>query len=142
MYPSSFSTLAIASLTLDVGIWTVAFSASCALRIRVSMSAIGSVMLMYSPQPHSLSWVNQSIALPACLDDAGDLSAHGDLAKLVAPQPEFAVHASRTAGQLAAIAQSRRAGVARKLLQLVPRSKPSLLGKPGVVDGPNQLGAL
>src|ERR1035437_4295367 len=43
-------TLAIATFTLDDGIATMVFCTTCALRIRVSISAIGSLILIaYSP---------------------------------------------------------------------------------------------
>src|SRR5215472_16192941 len=116
MYPSSFRTLAIATLTPDDGMWTVAFSASCALRMRVSMSAIGSVMLICD-------------SLPARLDDARDLAAHRDLAQLVAAEPELSEHAPWTPGQRAAIAQPGRARVARQRLQLAARRGAILFGK-------------
>src|SRR5215831_16029044 len=120
----------MATLTLDVGICTVAFSANCALRMRVSMSAIGSVMLIVSPQ-----------ALPAGLHYARNLAAHRYVAQLVAAQAELAEHASRPPSQLAAIAQSRGAGIARQLLQLATGRPAIVIGKLGVGDDREQLGA-
>src|SRR6185295_19192037 len=46
MYPSSLRTLAIAAFSLLAGIATVTFSEAWALRIRVSIWAIGSLMLI------------------------------------------------------------------------------------------------
>ena len=46
MYPSSFKTCAMAILTLEEGTMTVGFATICALRMRVSKSAIGSLMLI------------------------------------------------------------------------------------------------
>src|SRR5258706_10415890 len=135
MYPSSFSTLAIATLTPDDGIWTVAFSASCALRMRVSMSAIGSLMLMV----HLTCLVS---CLPTRLDDARNLSAHRDLAQLVAPESELAKHAARPAGELAPVAQPRRTRIARQLLHLASRRLPLLVGNLEVAGDREQLGAL
>src|ERR1700757_609727 len=100
--------------------WTVAFSASCALRMRVSMSAIGSVMLM-------------SRSLPARLHDARDLAAHCDLAQLVAAQPELPEHSARPAGQGAAVSQARRARIARQRLQLAARRSAAFFRHPGVL---------
>src|SRR5580692_1978178 len=98
----------MATLRREDGIATEVFSAVCALRMRVSISAIGSVMLIGS-------------LLPACLGQAGNFAAHRNVAQLVAAQAEFAVRAARTPGQLASVAQPRRAGIARQLLQLVAR---------------------
>src|SRR3990172_8005828 len=97
------------ALTRDEGIATDSFSASCALRMRVSISAIGSLMLMLC------------LLSPAGFGHAGNFAAHGDLAQLVAPQAKLAVHAARAPRQLAAVAHPRRAGVARQLLQLHAR---------------------
>src|SRR5512135_3702262 len=87
---------------------TVAFSAICALRMRVNMSEIGSLMLIVSP-------------LPACLDHTGDFAAHRVFAQLAATQAEFAERAARTPRQRTAVAQTHRAGIARKRLQLLAR---------------------
>src|SRR6478736_2559961 len=79
-----------------------------ALRMRVNMSAIGSVMLIAD-------------SLPARLDHARHLAAQRELSQLVAAQAELAVHAARPARQGAAVAQARGRGVARQLLQLGAR---------------------
>src|SRR5690554_4942292 len=84
------------------------FSDICALRMRVSMSAIGSLMLI-------------GHLLPARLDHARDLAAHRDLAQLVARQPELAEIAARAARERAAVTQTHRARIARQLLQLLAR---------------------
>src|SRR5881392_663743 len=126
MYPSSFRTLAIAILTFDEGIVTTARSTICALRMRVSMSAIGSVMLIGSS------------LLPARLDDAGNLVAHRIFAKLVAAQTELAENAARTTRQRAAIAKPRRIGVARQLLQLEARCEAVFVGHFRVFDDGNE----
>src|SRR5438045_7001199 len=96
--------------------------------MRVSMSAIGSCMLIW-------------LSLPARLDDAGHLALERQVAQLVATQPEHAVDATRTARQGAAIAQTHGRGVARQLLQLEPRLFLRLFGGPHVVDDLEQLGA-
>src|SRR5512140_2018509 len=118
------------ALTRDEGIATDSFSASCALRMRVSISAIGSLMLMLC------------LLSPAGFGHAGNLAAHGDLAQLVAPQTELAVYAARAARQLAAIAHARGAGVARQPLQLHARRHPLVLGLLEVVDDGEQRGTL
>src|SRR5687767_1993823 len=86
---------------------------SWALRMRTSMSAIGSVMLMSFPLPSFL---------PTCLDDAGHLALERQVAQLVAAEAELAVHAARPPGERAAVAQPDRRGIARQLLQLGARS--------------------
>src|SRR5262245_46270031 len=87
---------------------TEGFSARWALRMRVSMSAIGSVMLMLG-------------LLPARLDHARDLAVQRDQPQLPARQPELAVNPARAPGQRAAVPQPHRRGVARQLLQLLAR---------------------
>src|SRR5678809_1121206 len=99
----------MAAFRREAGIVTSEWPTSCALRMRVSMSAIGSCMLMTSPLPS---------LLPTCLDDAGHLAAQRQVAQLVAAQAELAIHAARAPGEGAAVAQAHRRGVARQLLQL------------------------
>src|SRR5690242_5835448 len=91
--------------------------------MRVSMSAMGSVMLISSPR---LS--------PARLHDARDLPAHRVLAKLVAAEAELAEHPARAAGDRAAVAKPRRVRVTRQLLQLEPRRVAVLVGYARVDD--------
>src|SRR5271170_3558526 len=100
-----------------------------ALRMRVSMSAIGSVMLIRD-------------SLPARLDHARHLTAHRQLAQLDAAEAELAVHAPRAPGQRAAIAQPRGRGIARQLLQLGAGRVAVLVGGLLVVDHLEQRGAL
>src|SRR5438270_5994664 len=104
----------MASFTLDDGMATSASSRICALRMRVSMSAMGSLMLMQSP-------------LPAGLDDAGDLAAHREFAQLVAAEAELAEHPTRTARDRAAVAHAGRVRVARQLLNLLARGEAVLV---------------
>src|SRR5947209_3507223 len=73
-----------ASLSFDDGMRTVSWRAVVALRMRVSMSAIGSVMVMVPPPP-----------LPACLGDAGDFTGVDHLAQADSAQPELAEHCAR-----------------------------------------------
>src|SRR5215813_12006435 len=76
---------------------------------------MGSVMLMRRPSP-------------ARLGKARDLAATGDLADLDTRQPELAVHAARAPSDRAALALSRRTGIARHRLQRRLRSR-ALLGR-------------
>src|SRR6185437_13959276 len=57
-------------------------------------------------------------ASPTRLAQPRHVAAHGGFAQLAAGEAELRVHGARTAGQRAAGAQARRAGVARQLLQL------------------------
>src|SRR5579862_6321075 len=97
--------------------------------MRVSRSAMGSVMLMRQSSP-------------ARLREAGDLPTARDLADLHPRQPEFAVHAARAPGDGAAVALPRGAGVARLSLQL-SLCRRALLGRRlGAADQLLQLRAL
>jgi hypothetical protein len=60
----------------------------CALRMRVSMSAMGSLMLMGN-------LLIVTCRLPAGLDHAGNVALEGELADLVAAQAEHAERAAR-----------------------------------------------
>src|SRR5258706_6798258 len=109
------------AFSLDAGIETSTCPTIWALRMRTSMSAMGSLMLIVFP-------------LPACLDDAGHFALEREVAQLVAAQAELAIHAARPAGQRAAVAQPHRRRVARQLLQLVARGFLGLVGGAGVID--------
>src|SRR5689334_19270557 len=100
--------------------------------MRTSMSEIGSVMLI----------VCLPSFLPTGLDDAGHFALEREVAQLVAPEAELAVHAARTSGQRAAVADAHRRCVARQLLQLGARRLLGLLGGARVLDHLEQLGAL
>src|SRR6185369_5776453 len=95
-------------------------------RMRVSMSAMGSLMLM--------CWL-----LPARLDHPGDLAAHRDLADLVAREAELAESATGTARHRAAVAQAHGGGVAGQRLQLRARLVTGLVGGLRVLDDRQQL---
>src|SRR5438309_2178567 len=69
-----------ASFSLDEGIRTLSCIAMLALRMRVSMSAIGSVIVIGAPPS------------PTRLRDAGQLSGVRQHAHADAAQPELAVH--------------------------------------------------
>src|SRR5512132_28258 len=111
----------MARFTFDAGTTTLTFSVACALRMRVSMSAMGSLMLI-------------SCLLPARLDHPGDLATHGDLADLVARQAELAERPARAAGHGAAVAQAHRRRVARQRLQLGARLFLGIVGRLRVLD--------
>src|SRR3954447_23471551 len=72
---------ASASFSFEEGIRTVSCIATLALRIRVSMSAIGSVIVIAEPPPS-----------PARLRHAGQLAGVRHLPDADAAQPEVAVH--------------------------------------------------
>src|SRR5260221_1362508 len=116
----------MACFTFDDGTSTLAFSVACALRMRVSMSAMGSLMLMFS-------------LLPARLDHAGDLPTHGDLADLVAGEAKLAEGPARAAGDGAAVAQAHGRGVAGQRLQLRARLVLRIVGGLRVADDRYQL---
>src|SRR6476646_8647350 len=114
----------MAAFSFDDGIATLGFSTICALRMRVSISAIGSLMLM-DQTPVGACGSRFSCVfkpLPAGLDDPGDVALEGELADLVA--------------------RPRRVGVARQLLQLEARCVALLVRLLGVVGGSLQLGVL
>src|SRR5690349_2023523 len=99
MSPSSFRTWAIATFSFEDGITTLGFSTICALRMRVSISAIGSLMLIRK-SPRGLG----ALRLPAGLDDARDVALERQIADLVAAEAELAEGATRPAGHAAAVA--------------------------------------
>src|SRR5215213_3385328 len=102
--------------------------------MRVSISAMGSVMLMCRSQENDRrsrvllapagADAKQQVSRrssPTGLDDARDLATHGELAQLVAAEAKLAEIATWTTGERAAVAQARRIRVARQLLQLQTR---------------------
>src|SRR5512137_1172978 len=121
----------MATFSFDAGITTSVFSTPWAFRIRVSMSAMGSLMLIL-----------RSPRLPAGLDQARDVAAHRGLADLGPRQAELAERAAWTAGEVAAVAQPDRARVARQRLQALHRVHALLHRARLVVDDGLQLGTL
>src|SRR5690606_2301592 len=112
MYPSSFSTPAMDAFILDEGICTDGLPTAAALRMRTSMSAMGSVMLM-------IGFLHRyPKGLPGRLAHARHIAAHGRLAQLVAAQAELRVDGARAPGHRAAGGLAGRGRVARQLLQL------------------------
>src|SRR4029079_11752199 len=67
-------------------------------------------------------------ALPARLDDAGEVALEGEVAQGDPGEPELAVEAAGTAGQRAAVAHPDRAGVAGQRAQLAA-GRFALLGR-------------
>src|SRR3954452_10245830 len=95
---------AISSFCFETGMRVTSASAVLALRMRVSMSAMGSVIIRSHP-------------LPARLRHAGDHARVGELAQADAAQPELPVDRAGPSAPLAA-------GVATGLV----------LGRPGGLD--------
>src|SRR5262245_3553771 len=97
--------------------------------MRVSMSEIGSVILI-------------AASLPAGLAEAGDITAHRRLAQLGAREAELAISTVRAPRQRAAIAQPNGISVARQLLQLLLRLRLRVVGRLRVANELLELGAL
>src|SRR4051794_6370002 len=72
------------SFSFEDGIFTASCMATLPLRMRVSMSAIGSVIVIASPPS------------PAGLGHAGNLAGVGQLTQADAAKPELAEHGART----------------------------------------------
>src|SRR6185312_3578172 len=111
----------MATFTFEEASCTSLLPAVWPLRMRVSRSAIGSVMLIRRPSP-------------ARLRQARNLAAVGDLPDLHARQAELAVHAPRAAGNGAALALARRARVPGHGLQLHLRCCAVVGGSPRAAD--------
>src|SRR5271166_2759490 len=88
MKPSRSRMAASASFSFDPGIFTVSNWAELALRIRVSMSAMGSVIVMVA-------------LLPARLGDSGHLAGVHHRPQADTAQPELSVDGLWTAASLA-----------------------------------------
>src|SRR5581483_5333764 len=98
---------AMSALSRDAGMSTRVCLAVTALRIRVSMSAMGSVI-------SELSTLN--VQLPAALGHAGHVSLERELAEAQAAQRELAHVGARAPAQVAAVAKTDL--VLRRLLFL------------------------
>src|SRR5207249_7461931 len=92
MKPSSFRSSATRSLSFEAGMSTFSCSARLALRIRVSMSAIGSLRM----------------GLPARLHDAGHLALERQLAEAQTTHLELPEIAARAAAELAPVVGAGR----------------------------------
>src|SRR5579863_552775 len=108
MKPSRSRTFAKFSLSFELGIFTVSNIAELALRIRVSMSAMGSVIVM--------------IYLPTCLRHAGNLAGVDHLTQADPAQAELAVHRARSTAAL-----TTRVGTRRELRGLLLLDSKSFL---------------
>src|SRR5690606_13668342 len=95
----------MAAFSFEEGMLTDVLFTICALRTRVNISAMGSLMLMY-------------FLLPAGFGHAGHFAAHRHFAKFVACEAKLAEYATRTTGNDAAIALASRVRIAGQLLQL------------------------
>src|SRR5487761_2513608 len=93
---------------------TAGLPVAWALRMRVNISAMGSVMLMI----RFLAYASISAELPAGLAQTRHVTAHRRFTQLVASETELPVHPMRAAGDGAARGLAGRAGVARQSLQL------------------------
>src|SRR5579884_2716302 len=110
MYPSSFSTWAMPVQILLLGMSTSRRPTRLALRIRVSMSAMGSWLFIASFVSereclfiqHS-AFIIQRCLLPARLLHPRNLARQGQLAEHDAGDLELPQHAAGAAGQLAAV---------------------------------------
>src|SRR4029078_8136337 len=96
------------TLRLEQGILVSPCPTSWALRIRVSMAAIGSLILIAD-------------SLPARLDHPRHLAGQHELSQPASSDAEFLVDAARPPSQGAALAQAHRRRVARQPLQLGAR---------------------
>src|SRR5262245_36597971 len=94
MKPSSLSSSATRTFSLDEGMSTFSCSARLPLRMRVSRSAMGSLLIGGSS--------------PARLHDARHLALEGQLPEAEPAQLELPEVAPRTAAQLAAVIAARR----------------------------------
>src|SRR5882672_11522421 len=114
----------------EAGTVTLSRRADWPLRMRVSKSPTGSVIMVYGPP------------LPARLHDAGQSARRRELSQSKTRKLELAIDGPRTARELAAIADARRRRVARQLGKLEPRVE-ALFRRQLVVDRHRlQLGAL
>src|SRR5215203_161308 len=94
MYPSSLRTRAISSFIREVGISAVSCIALLALRIRVSMSAIGSVSISLL--------LPAALWLPTAFCHAGDRAVVRELAQADPAEAELLEHRARPAAPVAA----------------------------------------
>src|SRR5947207_233409 len=93
---------AISALSRDAGMSTRVCLAVTALRIRASMSAMGSVISVLS----SFQLSANSLQLPAALGDARDVAFERELAEAQAAQRELAHVGAGTAAEAAPVPQA------------------------------------
>src|SRR5262245_21207011 len=108
MKPSSLSTCAMVTFTLVDGISTAGDSIRFALRMRVNMSAIESVIIIADTPAFNATFaraaqtLNGKRWLPACLFYARDQPLVGHVAEANAADAELAINGTGTAAQTAA----------------------------------------
>src|SRR5579872_3375720 len=95
MKPSSLRMREISILSFDAGTSTLGWRASCALRMRVSMSATGSDVAIFTPV---------ILSLPARLGHAGNFAGERKLPETNPAQVELAKESARTSAAEAAVA--------------------------------------
>src|SRR5436305_1446157 len=121
------SSCAICTFSLELGISAFSCSALLALRMRVSMSATGSVSI--------------SLLLPGALRHAGDDALVGELPQADPAEPELAEHGARAPATVAAgvVAHLELRG-ARGLRDhgLLGHLVPSLLGRERHAEAPQK----
>src|SRR5690348_2308790 len=113
MKPSSLSTWAMATLTFEAGIRTASWREPTALRMRVSMSAIGSLTLMYLFPLWRLRFEH----LPAGFRHAGQKASVGKFAEGYPREAELPDVALRAPGDEVAVVDARGAAVERQLAE-------------------------
>src|SRR5512135_933421 len=113
MYPSFWRMRAISTFSFDAGMSTRGRLAPTALRIRVSMSAIGSVIARepcrspgWSACANSSGCGRSDSRSPTALDDPGDVPLERQLAEAQPAQRELADVAAGAAAQPAAVPQA------------------------------------
>src|SRR5210317_1817429 len=96
----------MASFAFEAGIDTATLRAFCPLRMRVSISAIGSVILMFC------------LRLPTGFCQAGNFAIHGGFTQLVSTQAELAIHTVWATRNCTTCSLAYRAAVTRQLVEL------------------------
>src|SRR5215467_2005645 len=111
-YPSALRTSAMFALIFEYGIETRSWYAWLALRRRVSMSAIGSVMVMclfdLSCRGSRSTGLRQTNQLPGSLCHAGQFATVRHVTDADTAQAELAVHRLRTPAALATGVRAHR----------------------------------
>src|SRR5690349_16161905 len=138
MYPSSLRTCAIPAQILLLGMRTWRRPTRLALRIRVSISAMGSWLFIAFVSLQRTHIAEQSILsafLPTGFAKPRKFATEGKLTKHDSGDLELPQESARAAGQLATVARARRARIARQfgqsgkvlfLLQLPPNIRVTL----------------
>src|SRR5215212_5882762 len=109
MYPSAFSTSSTLARIFEPGVETLGLARIWALRMRVMRSLIGSCVDMFRPP------------LPARLHEPGNQALGPEFTQRDAAELVLAIDRARTAGHLAAVANSGRRRIARHLGELQGR---------------------